>query len=263
MTSIFKMEFFKMMKSKFTWVILLMVVLGNFIGPLMSSNQDIGGNTPGFSIVEKVEGGPSQETTNQEKLIQGLKGNTVLIAAVVFTILFISLYHSSDYEKNISTVLRQVDKMIFVDLVMISLFVVILVLLSIASTLAGYVIAGLDISLVLTHHFVIYLATYATMLAISSQGFALFMMLMGKRTLALVFSLLYTSGIPFGIVNRLTDILLKQELVVENYLPSGLTFGLKLTEDLAYYGQTLLLGSGWLLLFLLAQRIYLSKRDII
>lgn len=145
MLNLIRADLFRMIKSKSTWVILLIVFLGA-LGTLALSAYFIEADLAGFATADQGSGltitipedSPAFSVTSIKELVESFfTDNTGVMFIIVFTVLFTGGNIRTGYNKNIAGVVGHKYKFVLSEALIICLFTALTIILLTCAAIIG------------------------------------------------------------------------------------------------------------------------------
>lgn len=222
MLNIIRGEFFRMMKSKSTWVILIIAILISFmtlsfIGyvPLRTSQSPTEQPDSGISI--SVNEDADLNITTMEGLLGGLfSGTTYSIFIIVFAVLFSGGHNKTGYIKNIQGIVGKKYKFLLLKGLMVCIFTaVFIILITVAASISGVLFfdnISFDFSSAWS-----YLGIQFVLLSGLGIIVSFFTEVVRSNLAALLVWIIYSTGFGVTFVNLVDGVLYRLEIVSETF----------------------------------------------
>lgn len=246
MSNVLKMEWFRFRKSRYAYIILIVLTLLFLFGTIMDSSRSNGATATvkqenKNSIELYTENYDTTYTTDftekYEMLVSNFYGNVVPMSIIIFSCLFAGAYHKNKFEKNIAGLIGNKQKLVISNLIICSMYCFIVMFVTVISSFIGYCLfyqgftsmpAG---SLM---EFVKFLAVYYILLDSVAIVMSCFVQIMGNQIVALVVGLIYGSGMVYGIINFIVKVVGIQGFSIEKYVPLGTLYNMSIHNQTAY-----------------------------
>lgn len=209
MVNVFKMEIFRLKKQKSWWIITLinaLLIILSLAGTLLLLN----------SINSAFTGGPTQISFNEIyfSVGPGVVISLVVLTTLLFTVLFLNNLRAGGYHKNVIGVIGSYQKIVFVDFIISTIFMLIQFLGGIIISLVVVAILGEYNSFGNMGPLLVYLPTAILILiGLNAVVTLLYALLREKRFIAVVVLVVLGSTILSIVLSGfdlLIDLIVKQ-----------------------------------------------------
>lgn len=242
MSSVFKMEFFRLRKSKYTYLIMLIVFLLFFVGTILDSSQSTAStavneeNQNNFELyTENYNEDYSAAYSNKcEMLVSSFEGNIVAMSILIFTGLFAGAYHAHRFDKNIIGLIGKRHRLVFVNLIICAIYSLAVICGTIVVSWIGYLLFNQNFAVIPFGNLSVmtgYLITYYILLVCVAALMSCFVYAIRNQILAIVLGLLYGSGIIYEFIDFAGKYLISDTFSIKRYVPLGTLY------DLSMYDQ--------------------------
>lgn len=244
MLNVIKMDFFRLIKSKYAYCILL-VLAGLFIfGTILDSSGDK------KNVMEEEQHGISLyaenyndsyktiAATKYEYLTSSFSGSNIIpMAIIIFVGLFSGTYYKNRFEKNIIGMIRKREYLVISNLILCAIYCFIIMAMTLVVSLLGYLLFYADFVSIpagILSDFLRYLLTYYILMISISAAMSCFVQLIKNQVTAVIIGLIYGSGIIYDMIDFTGKSLISQSFSIKNYVPLGLICSLSIQEQEIY-----------------------------
>lgn len=221
MRKIWMMESHRMIRQKSLWIILLVGCSVFMLNGYMKKDTVFINHTTSETstlITSDTMNQPNAIKTvnNQIDFLQFYwRGNILLILLIVSISFFIRLFYSSGFYKHILGMFEMRGRLVIVDYLLFCVVALVVVLLTTGSAYIGYMIGNpliLRLPFGGIGNFIRLLLQYYSLFCVLIAVIVGVMHCVRNSVAALVLLLIYVSGIPYGIVENLFNVVLMDRL---------------------------------------------------
>lgn len=273
MSNVLKMEWFRFRKSRYVYIILLVLALLFLFGTILdSSNNSSDGRvkTENGHSIELYAEDYNQTYTAQfsnkfEMLVTAFSGNIVAMSILIFAGLFAGAYRKNKFEKNIVGIIGQRSKLVISNFVICAIYCFIIMCVALIVSLLGYYLFYPNFAVMPMGNITNlsrYLISYYVLLTSVATMMSCFVQIVGNQIVAIIIALIYGSGIIYGIIDFATKELGLETFSIQNYVPLGTLYNLSIHNQDGYLGTILmaiLFGLGSMIINIVVK----NKQDII
>lgn len=274
MSNVLKMEWFRFKKSRYVYIILIVLTMLFLFGTILDSSQK---NTVSDTVKQKNKNSfelytEDYDTTytmdfveKYEMIVSSFSGNVVPMSILIFSCLFAGAYHKNKFEKNIAGLIGSRQRLVISNLIICSIYCLITMLVTLVSSLIGYYLFYPDFTSMPTGDFtnlIKYLASYYILLNSVAIVMSCFVQIIGHQIIAIIIGLIYGSGIVYGIVDFMVRILGVQGFSIQKYVPLGNLYNLSIHDQSMYVPATfiaVIFGISFLIINVMVK----NKRDVV
>lgn len=246
MSNVLKMEWFRFKKSRYVYIILIVLTILFLFGTILDSSQK---NEVSDTVKQEnrnsfelyTEDYDTTYTTDfiekYEMIVSSFSGNVVPMSILIFSCLFAGAYHKNKFEKNIAGLIGNRKRLVISNLIICSIYCLIIMLVTLVSSLIGYYLFYPDFTSMPAGDFINlikYLALYYILLNSVAIVMSCFVQIIGNQIIAIIIGLIYGSGIVYGIVDFMVQILGVQGFSIQKYVPLGNLYNLSIHDQSMY-----------------------------
>lgn len=274
MSNVIKMEWFRFRKSRYAYIILIVLTILFLFGTILDSSQK-----SEVSDTVKQENKNSFELYSEdydttytthfvekyEMLVSSFSGNVVPMSILIFSCLFAGAYHKNRFEKNIAGLIGGKQRLIISNLIICSIYCLIIMFVTLLSSLIGYYLFYPDFASMpagkLTE-LIKYLAVYYILLNSVAIVMSCFVQIIGNQIIAIIIGLIYGSGIVYGIIDFVGQIFGIQQFSIQKYVPLGNLYNLSIHNQ-SMYIPAVFIAIIFGISFLIINVMVKNKQDIV
>lgn len=278
MLNVIKMDLRHMLKSKSTWVILLIsVALAFFSAFMIHFTVEIIESIPQEVMSESVQENanvgfnmenPSGITADKCPyfgfVMNYMSGGFCLLLLGIFTVIFVNSDNNSGFLKSISGQLKNREQLIFAKLASISVYTVILFAVCLIVSLTAVYILFPSVTFGNTQDFIIFILTQLLLHIAFGAIIMCITTILRNSALSMVISVVLAGGI-FTFIYSLIDYALPESIrnnfSIEDYTVTNNIFNLLQTIDSEYI-RVLIVGAVYIVVSTVLSSVIFKKRDI-
>lgn len=246
MSKVIKMEWFRFKKSKYVYIIIIALSMLFLFGTVLDSSQKNGvsdnvrqENKNSFELYSENydETYTADYTEKYEMLVSAFSGNIVPMSILIFSGLFAGAYQKSRFEKNIVGLIGGEQKLIISNLIICSIFSLIVIFVTLIVSFIGYFLFYPDFTSMPTGNpieLIRYLILYYILLNSVAVIMSCFVQIIGNQIAAIIIGLIYGSGIVYGIIDFIGQILGLKNFSIKKYVPLGNLYNLSIHNQSTY-----------------------------
>lgn len=273
MFKVLKMEWFRFRKSRCVYVILIILSLLFLFGTILDSSV---GNT--VSTVNNENKNSFQLYTEDydttytgqyadkyEMLVSAFSGNIVPMAMLIFAGLFAGAYRKNKFEKNIIGLIGKRQRLVTANIIICAIYSLIIMFVTLSVSFIGYHLFYPDFAKMPDGNlmeFVKYLISYYILLNSVAIIMSCFVQLVGNQIVAIIIGLIYGSGIVYGIIDFISQILGMTSFSIQNYVPLGTLYNLSIDNQEVFL-RSILIAVLFGIVSVVINIIVKNKQDIV
>ena len=273
MSNVLKMELFRFRKSKCIYIILIALSVMFLFGIVIDSTQSNGSAVVRDEKINNVElyvedydqTYTVQYTEKFEMLVSSFSGNIVAMSIIIFAGFFAGSYRKNKFEKNIVGLIGKRQTLVISNIIICAIYSMIIMCVTLIVSLIGYHILYPNYENMPAGDpavFVKFLITYYILLNSVAIIMSCFVQVIGNQIVAIIVGLIYGSGIVYGIIDLMGQVLKLEGFSIEKYVPLGILYNLSIHEQ-SNYGFAIIIGVFFSVIAVIINIIIKNNHDIV
>lgn len=274
MFNVLKMDLFRLRKSKYAYIILLVLSLLFLFGTILDSSQkketsEIAEqeNKNSFELyTENYDTTYTGQFVNKyEMLVSAFSGNVVPMSILIFSGLFAGAYHKNRFEKNIKGLIGGEQNLLISNLIICSIYCFIIIFVTLLISLIGYYLFYPNFASMPSgslKELIKYIISYYILLHSVAIIMSCFVQIVGNQIIAIIIGLIYGSGIVYGIIDFVGQTIGLEGFSIQEYVPLGNLYNLSIHNQNAYL-RAIIIAIIFSMVFVIMNVMVKNRQDIV